>query len=124
MNATLPSSDVIPFPPRQSNGYLRLDHSLLQSSAWQSLPALPTALFSEIAGRHTGFNNGHIGYSVRDGMARFRVGARKVQYAFTALEQAKVAYRTKKGSFDQKTGDRKATEWFVPSLAATPQQPA
>ena len=123
-STTLPSSaTVLQFQPRQSNGYLKLQHALLESSAWQSLPALPSALFPEIAGRHNGHNNGAIAYSVRDGIARFHVSDRSVRRAFTRLEESGVAVRTKRGTFDLKTREAKATEWFVPSLR-TPQRPA
>lgn len=123
MSLTSPSSSVIPFQAKPSNGYLKLDHSFLKSSVWQSLPALPAAAFVEIAGRHNGYNNGQIPYSVRDGMARFHVGDRVVRRAFSQLEKSGIAVRTRKGAFDLKTREAKATEWLVHSLR-TPQRPA
>ena len=44
MTLTAPSSTILPFQAKPSNGYLKLDHSLLKSSAWQSLQALPAAV--------------------------------------------------------------------------------
>jgi hypothetical protein len=121
---TSSSSTVVQFQQRpSSNGYLKLDHSFLKSSAWQNLDALPAAVFVEIAGRHNGYNNGQIGYSVRDGMARFHVGDRAVRRAFSQLETSGFAVRTRTGAFDLKSREAKTTEWLVPSLR-TPQRPA
>jgi hypothetical protein len=56
-------------------------------------------------------------------MARFRVGHSTVRRAFNQLEQSGIATRTKRGTFDLKTQEAKATEWFIPSLCP-PQSPA
>jgi hypothetical protein len=123
---TAPSSaEVLPFQARQKNGYLKLEHSFLDSSAWLSLTAVPRALYVEIARRHNGRNNGHVPYSVRDGGMALGVHSRTIRRAFKQLEEQGIAVRTNRGSFNLKTKEAKASEWYLPHLAkGTPGPPA
>lgn len=126
MTITSPSSGtVIPFPePRPSpEPYLKIRHSFFRSPAWQSLPAVARALYFEIADRHNGRNNGQIPYAKRDAMGALHISDATACRALSLLEKQGLAIRTRRGAFDLKTREAKASEWFLPELNDTPQFP-
>jgi len=63
---TAPSTaEVISFEPKpQPERFVMLRYSLLDSSAWQSLPPNAQALYVHMARKFNGRNNGRISYSV------------------------------------------------------------
>ena len=88
MSVTSPSSaNVVPFQPKQAaERFVKLRHSLLGSTIWQSLGAAEQALYVNIASRYTGFNNGAIPYSVRDAKEVLHVGQTTAYRAFRGLQ--------------------------------------
>jgi hypothetical protein len=112
---TSPSSNVVPFqPPKQSERFVRLRHSLLNSTAWQSLPLAPRAVYVEMARRYNGKNNGQIPFSTRDGAEVLPISKDTVGRALKLLEQRNLAVCRSRGSFDRKTREAKAPEWELP----------
>jgi hypothetical protein len=118
---TAPSSaEVIPFQPKpQSDSFIRLSRALIESPAWQSLPAKPRALYAEIANRFNGKNNGLIPYSERDGAASLRADRKTVRQAFDQLEEREIALRRSRGRFNLKHRKAIASKWFLPDLDRT-----
>jgi hypothetical protein len=122
---TLNSSAVIlQFQPKPSGGdrFVMLRHDLLNSPAWQSLPAVARALYVEMAARYNGRNNGHIVYSVRDAERALHISHATAFRVLRLLEWHGLIRCTSRGSFSRK--DAKASKWeLTDCLTVSPENP-
>jgi hypothetical protein len=113
ISATLPSS-VVRFEPRkpnQSERFVMLRHSLLQSPPWRNAPAVARALYVAMAERHNGKNNGQIPFSSRDVAEAFGVSEATGWRWLTLLEKSVLVRCTSRGSFDVKSKEGQASLW-------------
>jgi hypothetical protein len=119
---TSPSSaDVIPFEPKpQSERFVMLRYSLLDSSAWQSLPSVAVDLYVKIARKYNGRNNGRIRYSVRDGAEALRASKGTASRELKRLQDGGLIRRVSRGSFNRKTGETTASEWELTEYRVAP----
>jgi len=92
--------------------YVILRYWLLQSAAWQSLPANARALYVELAMRYNGSNNGRIPYSISEGRKALHVSGQTVMRALQLLQDRGFIRCTYKGSFSLKAV-RDASEWCL-----------
>lgn len=102
---------------RGAERHLRLTHFLLHSAAWKSLGPIERALFIETAQRYDGFNNGRIGFGVRDAAAAIHAAPNTVTRAFDVLVERGFLALTKNSSFGQKHLVR---EWRVTCFSVGP----
>jgi hypothetical protein len=103
--------------------YVRLRYWLLQSAAWQSLPAIARALYIELAMRYNGCNNGRIAYAVRQAAKALHISAQTAMRALQLLQDCGFIRCTYKGSFTLKTASL-ASEWRLTEYAADAPVPA
>jgi hypothetical protein len=123
MTVTLPSrAAVLPFQPKRSpERFLKLRHAFVESEL-QKLPGLFQALYVRIAVRHNGNNNGRIAFSIRDGVAAVHAHKSTVGRGLKRLEVEGLIVCTKRGRFDRKTQEAKASEWFLPEYGPLAQK--
>lgn len=94
-------------PPR----FLKLEHWMLKTAAWRSLPPASRALYVQIAQRYNGSNNGEISMSVREAARLIHVAKDTAGHSFRELEEKGFLKRNVCGSFNWKL--RHATTWFL-----------
>lgn len=94
-------------PPR----FLKLEHWLLKTAAWCSLPPASRALYVAIAQRYNGSNNGEISMSVREAACLIHVAKDTAGHSFRELEEKGFLKRNLCGSFNWKR--RHATTWIL-----------
>jgi hypothetical protein len=93
-NLTAPSagdvpSNVVPLRGQKGPSYFKLYTATLDSTNWASLSANAQALYVNIAGRHNGFNNGAIQFSIRDGKQILHAGQATVYRALHELQDCR-----------------------------------
>lgn len=93
------------------NRFLKLDHWILKTAAWRSLPPASRALYVEIAQRYNGGNNGEISLSVREAAHLIHVAKDTATKSFHELEAKGFIRRNVCGSFNWKL--RHATTWIL-----------
>ena len=91
--------------------FLKLDHWLLRTPAWRSLPPASRVLYIEIAQRFNGTNNGEISLSVREAARLVHVAKDTATKCFYELEATGFIRRNVCGSFNWKA--RHATTWIL-----------
>ncbi len=91
--------------------HVRLYDWLLHSAAYRSLSAVARALYTELADRHFGNNNGHIAFSVRQAEDALHVGKSTAGRAFEELQKRGFIIAERKGGFNLKERKGQATEW-------------
>lgn len=91
--------------------FVKLEHWMLKTPAWQSLPPAPRALYLELAQRYNGSNNGEISMSVRESARLLHVAKDTATKAFRELEYKGFIKCNQCGSFNWKAG--KATTWIL-----------
>ena len=91
--------------------FLKLEHWILKTPAWQSLPSASRALYVEIAQRYNGGNNGEISMSVREAAHLIHVAKDTATKSFHELEAKGFIQRNLCGSFNWKL--RHATTWIL-----------
>ena len=125
ISVTAPSTaDIIPLQPKpQPERFVMLRYSLLDSSAWQSLPPIAQALYLKMARKYNGFNNGRISYSRREGATALGVGKSTISRTQALLERARVIRRTSCGLFDPQTRKTKPSEWELIGHGGPPMDP-
>src|SRR5262249_40608093 len=99
--------DQKPLPER----FVMLRYSLLDSSAWQSLPPIARALYVEMAHKYNGRNNGQIPFSRREGAKALGVNKSTISRTEAVLERNGLIRRTGYGELDLKTKKTKPSEW-------------
>jgi len=99
--------------------FVKLEHWMLKTPAWQSLPPAPRALYVELAQRYNGSNNGEISMSVREGAGLLHVAKDTATKAFRELEAKGFIRRNVCGSFNWKI--RHATTWILTEHAFADQ---
>ena len=97
----------------KSNGFIQLEHDLMHTVAWQSLPAMAVCILIYIWSLHNGRNNGEIICSIRMLERRFGIGRRRAIDNLRVLENRGFLVSTRRGSFLVKTGSfiGRATTW-------------
>ncbi len=91
--------------------FLKLDHWILKTPAWQSLPPASRALYVELAQRYNGYNNGEISMSVREAAGLLHIAKDTATKSFHELEEKGFIRRNVCGSFNWKI--RHATTWIL-----------
>jgi hypothetical protein len=100
--------------PRQSDGFTRLYHEIVDTKAWLHIAhsgALPLLIY--ICRRYNGRNNGHISFSQREAVRLFGCSPKRVVRWFDELQEAGFIVAVRRGSFNHKIGARaaRATTW-------------
>jgi len=115
------SAEVIQFEPKpQAERFVMLRYSLLDSSAWQSLPSAAVDLYVKIARKYNGRNNGRIRYSVRDGAEALRASKGTASRELKRLQDSGLIRRVSRGSFNRKTGETIVSEWELTEYRVAP----
>ena len=94
-----------------STRFLKLDHWILKTPAWRSLPPSSRALYVELAQRFNGSNNGEISMSVREAADLVNIAKDTAMKCFHELEAKGFVRRRVCGSFDWKL--KHATTWIL-----------
>lgn len=97
-----------------SQPFVMLTHWAFDSAAYRSLKPGPRALLWELIRRHNGANNGRIGFSQRDMSAAINVADRETVAGYVReLEARGFIAAQRRGGFNVKVADRRATEWAL-----------
>ena len=91
--------------------FVKLEHWMLKTLAWQSLPPAGRALYVELAQRYNGSNNGEISMSVREAAKLLHIAKETATKAFRELEHKGFIKCRKCGSFNYKL--RHASTWIL-----------
>jgi hypothetical protein len=94
--------------------FIRLSHDIRDTEAWLFIArsgAVPLLL--DMWWRHNGRNNGQISYSQREAEDRFGCSPKRAVRWFGDLQKAGFIVAIRRGSFNQKTGVRRATHWCL-----------
>lgn len=89
--------------------FVALRHYMLDSVAYRDLDPVSRAIYTVIARRYMGQNNGRIPYSVREGAAELRASKATISRSLAKLIDHGFIVATRKGAFSLKS--RHATEW-------------
>jgi DNA-binding transcriptional regulator YhcF (GntR family) len=89
--------------------FVALNHSLLNSKAWQDLRCVARCTYVEIAKRYAGRNNGRIPFSIREVAEALHCSRATAMRALDELQDHGFLVVTKKGAFNIK--HRMASEW-------------
>jgi DNA-binding transcriptional MocR family regulator len=89
--------------------FVALRHHMLDSVAYRDLDPVSRSIYTLIARRYMGQNNGRIPYSVREGAAELRVSKATISRSLARLIDHGFIVATMKGAFSLKS--RHATEW-------------
>ncbi len=98
--------------------YLKLPYNLIKSPQFRSLKGNAVRVLLEIASRHNGYNNGHIGVGLEDLVQTLGMGKSTVQRCLQELQKIKFIILRKPGKFQ----GRIASEWEVTFLSTDERQ--
>ena len=94
--------------------FLMLPQWAYDCPAYRSLKPGPRALLWELIRRFNGKNNGRIGFSQRDMSAAINVADRETVAGYVReLEARGFIVATRRGGFNVKAADRRASEWAL-----------
>ena len=94
--------------------FVMLPHWAFDCPAYRTLKPGPRALLWELIRRHNGGNNGHIGFSQRAMSAAINVADRETVAGYVReLEARGFIVAQRRGGFNVKAADRRATEWAL-----------
>jgi hypothetical protein len=94
--------------------FVMLPHWAFKSPAYRSLRPGPRALLWELIFRYNGANNGRIGFSQRDMAVALNVSDRETVAGYVRELEAKGFIKAmRRGGFNVKVSDRRATEWAL-----------
>lgn len=96
---------------KRPDRFVKLEHWLLKTPAWRSLPPASRALYVELAQRFNGSNNGEITMSVREAARRLHIAKDTATKAFRELERKGFIRCHQRGSFHWKL--RHASTWIL-----------
>ncbi len=102
-----------------SSQHLRLYYKMLESPQFRSLKGNDIRVLLEIAIRHHGFYNGHIGAGMTDLAKVLKMSKSTVQRCLENLQRTKFIIRRKRGRFQ----GRIASEWEVTFLSVDAKSP-
>lgn len=91
--------------------FVKLDHYVLNSPAYQSLKPAARALHVELRLRFNGSNNGRITLSIREAAGELHIAPDTASKAFKQLQETGFIKCRQKGSFNYKS--RHASEWIL-----------
>jgi hypothetical protein len=97
---------------KKDDCFIRLSHDIVHAPAWRFIErsgAVPLLL--DMWTRYNGSNNGQISYSQREAVRRFGCGSHRALRWFRDLQEVGFIVAMQQGSFNRKTGDRRATRW-------------
>ncbi len=115
------------FGYRSAASFIKLDHGLLKSDAWQHLSPDATKVLLDLWSRHNGINNGSIGYAQRAAheclcLAYGRqVSRRRATAALQEIQDKGFAVVTKDSKFTLKS--KLAREWRLTAERAGDERP-
>lgn len=95
-------------PRAAAERFVRLNHRMMETRAWQSLDANSRAIYPEIAKLYRGNNNGRIGFSARQAARAIQVSTATAARAIIHLQDRGFIVAVTKGHFAHK---RQATRW-------------
>ena len=87
---------------RGGGQFVRLDHDLIMSPAWEGLSTQARAVLIQVAKRYNGRNNGTLGASVRDMATECRINKNTASKALGELIDAGFLELAQAGSFSFK----------------------
>jgi hypothetical protein len=93
------------------NGFIKLEHDLMRTAAWQAMCPGEIALLVYIWSKHNGRNNGNIGCGRREVERRFGCSPITATKWLHGLRDKGFITATVRGSFNQKTGGGRTTRW-------------
>jgi hypothetical protein len=98
---------------KKTAGFIKLNHELMDSSAWRTASLGCRCIVLALWRRHTGKNNGTIPYGWRDARAHLGCGMDQVKKYLAEAQERGFIELAKRGSFDWKRGARQArtTTW-------------
>lgn len=97
-----------------SDRFVMIPNWAFDSLAYRSLRAGPRGLLWELIRRFNGWNNGRITFSQREMARSLNVADRETVAAYVReLEAVGFIKATRRGGFNVKVGDRRATEWAL-----------
>lgn len=89
-----------------------LPNYVFESPAYRALKPGPRALLFELIHKHNGHNNGKIVFSARDMTRDLNITDRETTAKYIRdLEEKGLVKATRRGGFNVKASDRRATEW-------------
>jgi len=98
--------------------FVMLSHFAFDCPAYRTLKPGPRALLWEFIRKYNGANNGRIGFSQRDMSASINVADRETVAGYVRqLEERGFIEARKRGGFNVKVADRRATEWLLSMFA-------
>ena len=116
------------FGCRSANSFIKLDHGLLKSEAWQHLSPDATKVLLDLWSRHNGINNASIGYAhrtARECLCRAhgrQISRRRATAALQEIQDKGFAVITKDSTFTTKT--KLAREWRLTAEKAGDERPS
>lgn len=106
---------------KKQDGFIRLNHRLLDSVAWRSLTAQERAVLIETMKLHNGSNNGRIGFSCRQAARACNINKDTANKAFKRLVELGFLKQTSEGGFSYKV--RHSPTWEVTEFAVGREEP-
>ena len=103
--------------------WVALQHWMLKSSAWQSLPGNAAKLYVELSMRYNARNNGQIPYSVREAARALHASQQTAMRTLQLLQERGFIVCTRKGAFSLKAV-RDASKWRLTEYPADFPAPA
>jgi hypothetical protein len=94
---------------RKQDRHIRLWYWFMDTPAWKTLPPAARAVYVGLLRHYNGFNNGKIGYSVRQASAEAVISRDTAHRALDLLQRRGFIVLMTKGAFSRKA--RHATEW-------------
>jgi len=101
--------------------FVKLEHWMLQTIAWRSLPPASRTLYVELAQRYNDYNNGEISMSVREAARLLHIAKDTAAKSFHELERKGFIRRKVCGSFNWKI--RHASTWILTEHSFADQLP-
>jgi hypothetical protein len=93
--------------------FLKLDHGMLMTAAWQHLQPRSMKLLIEVWRRYDGKNNGRIPFSMREAMECLQCGRDQAIRAFRELTDKGFLRVARDSGFNTK---KQAREWTITAL--------
>ena len=96
---------------RTHSPFIALERYIKNSPAWQSLSLAARCTYLEFLDLYDGRNNGRLAMSANSLAAKLPIGRATANRAILQLESRGFIEAVKRGGFNIKLGQRRATEW-------------
>ena len=90
---------------RKQDRHIRLWYWFMDTPAWKTLPPAARAVYVGLLRHYNGFNNGKIGYSVRQASAEAVISRDTAHRALDLLQRRGFIVLMTKGAFSRKARD-------------------